>query len=167
MERYRGHVGAEAIKGFDPKTMSLPTRPFYCHVGNYHVVAELNLLEGRGAGAEAQLGLADEGAGDQRGGRAGRRFAGFGCFAFGARATGARARVAAVVVAGLVALSTVVVARLGAVAAVVIAGLVPVTAVVVARLGLPNAAPPLATPIWSSGSAPANVTMTHPSSTIW
>ncbi len=43
MERYRGHVGAEAIKGYDPRLMSLPTRPFYCHVGNYHVVAELNL----------------------------------------------------------------------------------------------------------------------------
>jgi RNA polymerase sigma factor (sigma-70 family) len=42
MERYRGYVGAEAIKGYDSRSMTLPTRPFICSAANYHVVAEIN-----------------------------------------------------------------------------------------------------------------------------
>ncbi len=43
MERYRGYVGIEAIKGFDPQYMNFPTRPFYCNVRDYNIVAEINL----------------------------------------------------------------------------------------------------------------------------
>ena len=43
MPHYRGYVGAEAIKGYDPKFMSFRTEPQYCNVGNYQAVAELNL----------------------------------------------------------------------------------------------------------------------------
>ena len=43
MERYRGYVGAEAIKGYDPKISSFYTLPHYCNVGNYNAVSELNL----------------------------------------------------------------------------------------------------------------------------
>jgi RNA polymerase sigma factor (sigma-70 family) len=42
MERHRGYVGAEAIKGYDPRSMTFPTRPFICSAANYHVVAEIN-----------------------------------------------------------------------------------------------------------------------------
>jgi RNA polymerase sigma factor (sigma-70 family) len=43
MERYRGYVGAEAIKGYDPRDMGFRTRPGYCDVRNYNVVAEIDL----------------------------------------------------------------------------------------------------------------------------
>jgi RNA polymerase sigma factor (sigma-70 family) len=40
---YRGYVGAEAIKEYDPKEGSLPMRPQSCTVRDYHVLAEINL----------------------------------------------------------------------------------------------------------------------------
>jgi len=40
---YRGGLGAEAIKGFDPKRRTFPTVPHYCNVGNYHILAEVDL----------------------------------------------------------------------------------------------------------------------------
>ena len=40
---YRGYVGAETIKGYDPKTGIFNTSPLYCNVRNYHVLAEVNL----------------------------------------------------------------------------------------------------------------------------
>ena len=43
MNLYRGYVGAEAIKGYDPKIPGFHTRPHYCNVWNYNAVAELNL----------------------------------------------------------------------------------------------------------------------------
>jgi RNA polymerase sigma factor (sigma-70 family) len=43
IERYRGYVGAEAIKGYDPEHMNFPTVPFRCMVRNYNVVTELDL----------------------------------------------------------------------------------------------------------------------------
>ena len=43
---YRGHVGAEAIKGYDPRARVFRTEPENCQVGYYHVVAELNLDSG-------------------------------------------------------------------------------------------------------------------------
>jgi hypothetical protein len=43
MRRYRGSVGAEAIKEYDPKSMSIKTLPEWCHVGNYHLLAEVAL----------------------------------------------------------------------------------------------------------------------------
>ena len=43
VDRYRGYVGAEAIKGYDPKLPGFQTLPHYCNVHNYHVVAEINL----------------------------------------------------------------------------------------------------------------------------
>ncbi len=46
VDRYRGRVGAEAIKGYDPKLLGFRTMPQSCSVRNYHVVAELNLDPG-------------------------------------------------------------------------------------------------------------------------
>ena len=44
MRRYRGRVGAEAIKGYDPKIMAFyDTLPLYCNVNNYHVLAEIDI----------------------------------------------------------------------------------------------------------------------------
>jgi len=43
MRRYRGSLGALAIKEYDPKSMSINTLPEWCHVGNYHVLAEVAL----------------------------------------------------------------------------------------------------------------------------
>jgi RNA polymerase sigma factor (sigma-70 family) len=43
MERYRGGIGADAIKGYDPAHRSLPTWPSECYALNYNVVAELDL----------------------------------------------------------------------------------------------------------------------------
>ena len=40
---YRGYVGAEAIKGYDPKNGTFDTIPFICNVRNYHVLAEVSL----------------------------------------------------------------------------------------------------------------------------
>jgi RNA polymerase sigma factor (sigma-70 family) len=40
---YRGYVGAEAIKEYDPKNGTFDTIPFICNVRNYHVLAEVNL----------------------------------------------------------------------------------------------------------------------------
>jgi len=45
-EHYRGRVGAEAIKGYDPGAKVFRTEPTNCEVGTYHVVAELNLDSG-------------------------------------------------------------------------------------------------------------------------
>lgn len=42
MDHYRGSIGAEAIKGYDPEYTSLPTIP-YCNVLNYNVVADFDL----------------------------------------------------------------------------------------------------------------------------
>ncbi len=42
--RYRGSVGAETIKGYDPGLMSFATTlPLSCHVRNYHVLAEVDI----------------------------------------------------------------------------------------------------------------------------
>ena len=43
LPRYRAHVGAEAIKGYDPQLMSFRTMPEICNVGNYHALAEFDL----------------------------------------------------------------------------------------------------------------------------
>ena len=41
--RYRGGIGAEAIKGYDPDSMSFSTLPRICNVRNYHVLAGVDL----------------------------------------------------------------------------------------------------------------------------
>jgi RNA polymerase sigma factor (sigma-70 family) len=41
--RYRGHVGAESIKGYDPQYHNFPTVPWRCNVQNYNVVVEVDL----------------------------------------------------------------------------------------------------------------------------
>jgi RNA polymerase sigma factor (sigma-70 family) len=43
MHRYRGYVGAESIKGYDPKFRGFNTSPYMTHAGNYNTMAELNL----------------------------------------------------------------------------------------------------------------------------
>jgi hypothetical protein len=40
---YRGYVGADAIKGYDPKDGTFGTSPSMCNVRDYHVLAEVNL----------------------------------------------------------------------------------------------------------------------------
>jgi RNA polymerase sigma factor (sigma-70 family) len=41
--RYRGGIGAESIAGFDRKVGAFLTLPQWCHLGNYHTLAEVNL----------------------------------------------------------------------------------------------------------------------------
>jgi RNA polymerase sigma factor (sigma-70 family) len=43
MRRYRGAVGVEKIRGYDPQRMSLDTLPLNCYVNNYHVLAEIDV----------------------------------------------------------------------------------------------------------------------------
>jgi RNA polymerase sigma factor (sigma-70 family) len=43
MRRYRGAVGAPAIKGYNAKSMSINTLPQYCHAGNYNVLVAVDL----------------------------------------------------------------------------------------------------------------------------
>ena len=43
MRRYRGCVGAKALKGYDPKLMVFDTWPLNCYVNNYHVLAEIDI----------------------------------------------------------------------------------------------------------------------------
>jgi hypothetical protein len=44
MRRYRARVGAEALKGYDPKVMAFyDTLPLSCNVNNYHVLAEIDV----------------------------------------------------------------------------------------------------------------------------
>jgi RNA polymerase sigma factor (sigma-70 family) len=43
MPPYRICVGAEAIKGYEPQLRGFRTEPSFCHVVNYHAVAELNV----------------------------------------------------------------------------------------------------------------------------
>ncbi len=45
-ERHRGAVGAERIRGFDPKNQMFSTAPWFCYVGNYNVIAEVDLDPG-------------------------------------------------------------------------------------------------------------------------
>jgi hypothetical protein len=40
---YRGYVGAETIKGYEPTNGTFDTFPQMCNVRNYHVLAEVNL----------------------------------------------------------------------------------------------------------------------------
>jgi RNA polymerase sigma factor (sigma-70 family) len=50
LRRYRGSVGADAIKGYDPEHMDFSsTLPLECYVRDYHVLAEVNI----DAGAES------------------------------------------------------------------------------------------------------------------
>ncbi len=43
VDRYRRSVGAEAIKGYDPKLIGFNTFPHMCIASNYNVLAEINL----------------------------------------------------------------------------------------------------------------------------
>jgi RNA polymerase sigma factor (sigma-70 family) len=44
VRRYRGRVGAEMLKGYDPKLMVFyNTLPLSCYVNNYHVLAEIDV----------------------------------------------------------------------------------------------------------------------------
>jgi RNA polymerase sigma factor (sigma-70 family) len=43
MRRYRGEVGAEAIKGYDRESRTFNTLPHWCHAADFHILVEVNL----------------------------------------------------------------------------------------------------------------------------
>src|SRR5262249_26860192 len=43
LRRYRGPIGAETIKDYDPQRMALDTLPLNCYVNNYHLLVEIDI----------------------------------------------------------------------------------------------------------------------------